>query len=213
MIVSKKGIDLIKQFEGCRLTAYNCSSGVWTIGYGHTRTAYKGMTISQEQAEQLLLEDLPRYYPIGNFNQNQFDALTSFSFNCGTGALSDVLTSGDVTGTMSLYKYDERREPVLERRRKIEIELYNTPLDILNVNSYFEDGIATVLADIMNIRNQPSLQGVIQDVKYYKGEQIVYNKVHLCDGYYWVEYDRANGEKGYVASRQVGTGEIYLKCM
>ena len=212
MIVSKKGIDLIKQFEGCRLTAYTCSSGVWTIGYGHTRTAYKGMTISQEQAEQLLLEDLPRYYPIGNFNQNQFDALTSFSFNCGATALNDILTSGDITGTMSLYKYDGNRQPVLERRRRIEIELYNTPVECDNGYSYYEQGVATVIVDVMNIRNKPSTQGDIQSVKYFKGEEIVYNRVYKNDGYYWVEYDRANGEKGYVASRNVATGEKYLDC-
>lgn len=217
MRISEKGIELIKQFEGCRLSAYTCSSGVWTIGYGHTRTAYSGMVISQEQAEILLMEDIPKYYPIGNFNQNQFDALTSFCFNCGQGALQDVLTSGDITGTMSLYKYDGNRQPVLEKRRNVEIELYNTPVDIINVNSYYESGIATVLVDVMNIRNQPSLQGEIQDVKYYKGEEIAYNKVHICDGYYWVEYNRASGEKGYVASRECGKGkdeeiEIYLEC-
>ena len=214
MKISQKGIELIKQFEGCRLKAYTCTSGVWTIGYGHTKTTYEGMVITQEQAEQLLLNDLPKYYPWGEFNQNQFDALTSFSFNCGVGALQDVLSSGDITGTMALYKYDGRRDPVLERRRRIEIELFNTPVSEVppSVNSYFEDGIATVIADIMNIRNLPSLNGEMQDVKYYKGEEIIYHKVHICDGYSWVEYNRANGEKGYVASRHLATGEKYLEC-
>lgn len=215
MEVSKKGIELIKKFEGCRLKAYTCSSGVWTIGYGHTRTAYNGMVISQEQAEKLLMEDLPKYYPIGNFNQNEFDSLTSFAFNCGRGALNDVLNSGDITGTMMLYLYDSNREPVLYNRRVKEVELFKTPIkeEPPTINSYFENGIAKVICDRLNIRNMPSLQGDIQKEYYVKGEEInPYNKVHICDGFYWVEYERTNGQKGYCASRTIDGKEKYLEC-
>lgn len=55
---SQAGIDLIKSFEDCRLTAYQDSVGVWTIGYGHTNGVYAGMTITQAQAEEFLRSDL-----------------------------------------------------------------------------------------------------------------------------------------------------------
>ena len=90
MEISQNGIDLIKQFEGCRLTAYKCPAGVWTIGYGHTGTdVQRGKTISQKEAERLLRGDLVVH--MNNvlklvkvpLKQNQFDALVSFEFNVG----------------------------------------------------------------------------------------------------------------------------------
>ncbi len=91
--VNQDGIDLIKQFEGLHLTAYLCPSRIWTVGYGHTRTTRAGMTISQEQAEMLLSEDLQIFeravvrlvrVPLSD---NQFSALACFAFNVGTGNL------------------------------------------------------------------------------------------------------------------------------
>ncbi|MFT0214133.1 lysozyme [Pseudomonas sp. F1_0610] len=58
MKTSTAGIAFTKAWEGCKLAAYQDSVGVWTIGYSHTRTAKKGMTITQEQADALLLEDI-----------------------------------------------------------------------------------------------------------------------------------------------------------
>ena len=55
---SQAGIDLIKSFEDCRLTAYQDSVGVWTIGYGHTNGVYAWMTITQAQAEEFLRSEL-----------------------------------------------------------------------------------------------------------------------------------------------------------
>lgn len=131
MRISEKGKKLIKKYEGCRLTAYRCPSNVLTIGYGHTGDVYEGQTITQAEADRLFDEDIKRYErPVQayNVNQNQFDALTSFCYNCGAGALEDVMTSGDVTGTMAMYKHGNNRVvlPGLVRRRKEEIELYNT---------------------------------------------------------------------------------------
>lgn len=88
------GIELIKQFEGCRLTAYHLSGEkYWTIGYGHYGAdVYQGMTITQAQAEQYLRQDLrTAESQVNTFlnnngigvNQNQFDALVSFTFNLG----------------------------------------------------------------------------------------------------------------------------------
>ena len=59
--VTKEGIDLIKKFEGCKLTAYKCPAGVWTIGYGHTKGVKKGQKITKEEAEELLKQDLQKF--------------------------------------------------------------------------------------------------------------------------------------------------------
>lgn len=96
MNISEAGINLIKKFEGCRLTAYKCPAGIWTIGYGHTGSdVYAGKTITQAEADKLLKTDLMIHcnnvsklvkVPL---NQNQFDALVSFEYNIGYGAFKD----------------------------------------------------------------------------------------------------------------------------
>ena len=99
MQTSEKGIALIKQFEGCKLTAYQDSVGVWTIGYGWTKPVdgkpiRAGMTIKQETAERLLKtglvsyeSDVSRLVKVG-LTQGQFDALVSFTYNLGARSLS-----------------------------------------------------------------------------------------------------------------------------
>lgn len=89
MIISEKGIELIKKYEGCRLSAYRCPAGVWTIGYGHTLNVKPGDVITQKQADDFLKEDLKRFeshvssYNKYGWTQNEFDALVSFAFNIG----------------------------------------------------------------------------------------------------------------------------------
>ena len=101
--------DRIKKFESCRLTAYQDAAGVWTIGYGHTGSVYAGMQISQEQAGDLLKADLKRFeaavnrYVTGALTQGRFDALVSFTFNVGEGALKKStllkkMNAGDMDG-------------------------------------------------------------------------------------------------------------------
>ncbi|PHV09711.1 lysozyme [Chitinimonas sp. BJB300] len=90
MQINAQGINLIKQFEGLRLSAYQDSVGIWTIGYGHTGDeVHAGMVITAAQAAQLLLQDLSHFetgvselvsVPL---NSNQFSALVSFSYNVG----------------------------------------------------------------------------------------------------------------------------------
>ncbi|WP_369521228.1 lysozyme [Escherichia coli] len=99
MQTSEKGIALIKQFEGCKLTAYQDSVGVWTIGYGWTKPVdgkpiRAGMTIKQETAERLLKtglvsyeNDVSRLVKV-DLTQGQFDALVSFTYNLGARSLS-----------------------------------------------------------------------------------------------------------------------------
>lgn len=94
---SEKGIALTKQFEGCRLKAYPdpaTGGDPWTIGYGHTGgDVYKGLSITQERADELLGIDIQRFSDHVNrvvsvaITQNQFDALVDFAFNVGCGNL------------------------------------------------------------------------------------------------------------------------------
>jgi GH24 family phage-related lysozyme (muramidase)/murein DD-endopeptidase MepM/ murein hydrolase activator NlpD len=92
--LSQKGLDLIKEFEGLRLKAYRDPVGVWTIGYGHTGGVKAGQVITQARAEQLLkgdtgwAQDAVRRSVKVPLSQGQFDALTSFTFNLGAGALA-----------------------------------------------------------------------------------------------------------------------------
>ena len=62
MNISQNGIDLIKHFEGCELEAYKCPAGVWTIGYGHTKGIQPGMVITEETANDMLVEELAVSY-------------------------------------------------------------------------------------------------------------------------------------------------------
>lgn len=86
---SKKGLELIKKYEGLRLEAYKDPAGILTIGYGHTKTVKPGMIINKEMAELLLkidvmdAENAVRALVNIELNQNQFDALVSFVFNVG----------------------------------------------------------------------------------------------------------------------------------
>ncbi len=90
MKLSYKGRELLKRFEGLRLTAYQCSAGVWTIGYGHTKGVKEGDVITEAEAESMLTEDVQDAESTVNWqgleiNQNQFDALVCFVFNLGAG--------------------------------------------------------------------------------------------------------------------------------
>lgn len=213
MNISEKGKMLIKKYEGCRLKAYYCPSGVLTIGWGHTGNVYEGQVITQGEADRLFDEDIKRYevaHKYGNFNQNQYDALTSFCYNCGEGALQKVIKSGDIPGTMLLY-INGSNGPLegLRRRRKEEVELYNTPVD--NIKTYEEYGKAHVLVDVLNVRTAPSLDSKVA-ATYTKGEYFFYNKVYICNGYVWVNYVSWSGEQRYVASRKTDNSEIFLRC-
>lgn len=144
MRVSENGINLIKQFEGCRLTAYQDSVGVWTIGYGWTQAidgkpVAKGMVITQQKADDLLKQGVVQYENGVNslvkvqLNQNQFDALVDFAYNLGVNALKGStllkkLNAGDYAGAANEFtkwnKAGGKELAGLTRRREAEKSLF-----------------------------------------------------------------------------------------
>ena len=117
MNVSQEGIDLIKSFEGCKLEAYpdpGTGGAPWTIGWGTTAGVVEGMTITQEQADQMLADDVAKVAGQVNsllkikVNQNQFDSLVSFAYNAGAGALASstllrLVNAGDFGGAADQF--------------------------------------------------------------------------------------------------------------
>lgn len=146
--VSRAAVDLIKRFEGYRMKAAQLPDGRWTLGYGHTLTARAGASVSEQDAEALLLYDLitvahsvneNAYTPL---NQNQFDALVCFAFNIGVenfirSAVLRRLNEGallQAACAMELWrKADFEGERIvidaLVRRRSAEKTLFLTPMD------------------------------------------------------------------------------------
>lgn len=139
---SQNGINFIKQHEGLYLRAYNDGVGVCTIGYGHTGSdVHYGETISEAEAEILLRKDLVRFENFINslgvqLNQNQFDAMVSFTFNVGEGGLSPNCNAGkcfrkrDWNGLADSMRCwigggSNVREGLLKRRND-EIKLFNS---------------------------------------------------------------------------------------
>ena len=91
MQITEMMFEKLKSFEGCRLQAYQDAAKVWTIGYGHTKGVRRGDSITQEEAEKYLREDVEevegQILALNlNLTQPQFDALTSFVYNVGIGA-------------------------------------------------------------------------------------------------------------------------------
>lgn len=114
MNISSDGIALIERFEGCRLNAYLDSVNVPTIGVGHTLGVKMGQTITQDQADEFLHEDCAdAEFDVNTWvtvplTQGQFDALTSFCFNLGGGALRSstllkLLNASDYQGASDQF--------------------------------------------------------------------------------------------------------------
>lgn len=138
--INSKGLQLIKEFEGCKLQSYQDIVGVWTIGFGHTRTAGPNQFIGMDEAERLLAEDL-KAFELGvearvkvPVTDNQFSALVCFAFNVGLGALENstllrLLNSGATATEVALQfhrwnKAGGKEVAGLSRRRKEEALLF-----------------------------------------------------------------------------------------
>ena len=106
MDISQDGLSLIKKFEGCELKAYRCPANVLTIGYGITKNVTENMEISQEEANEMLNEEITEYEEYVNnmvkvpLEQNQFDSLCAWVYNLGPtnlekSTLLKLLNAGD----------------------------------------------------------------------------------------------------------------------
>lgn len=145
MEVNKAGKDLIKRFEGCKLRAYKCPAGLWTIGYGNTfyedgTKVKQGDVITQQRAEQLfdlIVDDFAQKVDAlvkSNVSENNFSALVSFTFNVGIGNFqrSTLLRKvnanpKDATIPAEMKKWVRANGEVLKglvRRREAEAKLY-----------------------------------------------------------------------------------------
>lgn len=172
MRISDNGINLIKKYEGCRLTAYKpvAQEKYWTIGWGHYGEDVKqGMTITQAQADEMLLNDLKVYEAhvrrMCNYldlNQNQFDALVSFTYNCGSGNLikltkNQTRTTKEIAEHIEAYNKGANNMVLagLVKRRKEEKELFLREVeqmaDLPEINIVDKE---QKIKDIMNIESR-----------------------------------------------------------
>lgn len=148
MKISDSGLDLIKRYEGYRGEAYKCPAGVWTIGYGHTAGVKEGMSCTKEQATEWLRGDVAiaekavdTYVEKYRLNQSQYDALVSFTYNCGTGNLNKLVRNGgrtirEIGDAMLLYNKGGGKElPGLVRRRNEERKLFLS--EVNTTGSYY----------------------------------------------------------------------------
>lgn len=165
--IGEAGLALIKNWEGCRLTAYKpvVTEAYWTIGWGHYGPdVKKGQTITQAEADRLLVEDCqrfadavddPYYVPLtAQLNSNQRDALISFAFNCGEGNLYKLCkgrTLEQICEAMSLYNKAGGKVLLgLERRRAAEQRLFDTPakeVTTVSLNNNIPDSYAAEAVD------------------------------------------------------------------
>lgn len=133
MKTNTAGITIIRSFETLRLKAYQDSGGVWTIGWGHTGGVQFGDMITPALAETLFQSDVQRAERQvnshqGTWNENQFSALVSFTFNCGVGNLVKLISRPNIEKRILLYCHDKRGEVDggLKLRRQAELGLFST---------------------------------------------------------------------------------------
>ena len=136
---SQECIDMVKHFEGFEGEAYLCPANVWTIGYGRTKNVKEGDKITEPQAERDLQEELQEFgaQVLGvvdvSLLQNEFDALTSWTYNLGVGNLSSStllkkLNAGDKDSVPSeMLRWNKAAGKVLAgltTRRQAEADLW-----------------------------------------------------------------------------------------
>ena len=149
MSVNQATLNLIKQWEGCKLVAYQCSAGVWTIGYGTTAGAdvgvkpTYGMTITKERAEDLLRQGVDKFAATVDalittkVNANEFGACVSLAYNIGPNAFAKStvlreLNAGNKDKAAAAFKMWNKADgdivKGLVNRRNAEVTLFLTPV-------------------------------------------------------------------------------------
>lgn len=197
MKISQNGLNLIKQYEGLRLSAYRDPAGILTIGYGHTRNVVLGQKITEEKAEAYLLEDLviaqtkvSKLDSIYHWNQNEFDALTSFAFNIGSlTALTKfgTRTKEEIASKMLLYvNAGGKKMQGLVNRRKAEHDLFLTPVPNQD-NTYQIGQKVKVIVSGLRLRSEANTKS--QELrKLRKGNTYLVNRVVMDpDGNIWLQ--------------------------
>ena len=220
--ISKVGVDLIKEFEGCYLKAYKDPVGVWTIGYGITNsdkditgtTIKAGLTITQETAERWLEESLnKKYVPLVlvydskyDWNQNELDALTSFCYNIGS--IKQLTASGTRsrdTISKKLLEYNKAGGKVyrgLTRRREAEKALFDKPVKSEKKETEKKTSKSSSKKVKITAKSGLNLRSGA-GTNYRKLTTIPYKKVATWDGkkkgdWYHITY---NGYEGYALSK------------
>ena len=143
MYITELAFQKIKEFEGCRLQAYQDAAGVWTIGYGHTYNVREGDRISQQYADEMLQEDIENVErqlmalhdpEVGRWTKAQLDAVVSFVFNVGIGRYAKSTLRKAIMQKMhddKIEKYwrawcfvNGEKSRGLEKRRNWELERF-----------------------------------------------------------------------------------------
>jgi len=175
MIVNQRTIELLKRWEGCKLTAYQDIVGVWTIGYGTTVNAgvgiepREGMKITQEQADDLLHKTLDKFAPAVEarikvpVSDNEFGALVLLSYNIGLGAFTKStvlreLNKGNKAGASAAFhmwnKAGGKVVKGLVNRRIAEVELFmskDAPIADMHVETAAEEKPESLIALIIRV--------------------------------------------------------------
>lgn len=212
MEISKTGIELIKSFESLRLKAYKAHTGekYYTIGYGHySSNVQPNDTITKEEAEELLAQDLIRFVKHVNkynnkykFNQNEFNSLVSFAYNVGS---IDKLTASGTRSRAEIAdafpKYCKSGGVKLDglvRRRASELKLFLTPV---SHNSALEFRVVQNYV----VRELPHTGRIIGHTNI-DGEFATANitEVELLPTVgNWLKIKNKNGSEGYISAKAV----------
>lgn len=165
-------IKKIESFEGCVLHAYP-DGKYYSIGYGHNGPDVSAdMVISRERAEELFKKDLQKFETgvtnTGVWSQNEFDALLDFSYNCGLGALQNIVrldTRQDIADKMLEYVKNSSGAtlPGLVARRQFDHDLF--------LSDEIPGREAVVTADILNVRRDPGINSEIVS-RFKQGQKI-----------------------------------------
>lgn len=172
MNINQATVNLVKEFEGCKLEAYQDIVGVWTIGYGTTEGAglgvvpKAGMKITQEEAELLLMSGLKKFAEqikpkfTREINDNQFGALLSLAYNIGPHAFSRssalmMVNEGQfVKASDAILLWNKAGGKVskgLVRRREAERKLFLTPLTLVVADMHPQEPTASKTESLVTV--------------------------------------------------------------